>query len=50
MRVLGMVRNGDLLYAYKKVPGVAATSATLRLHSWEETGRPFLIGNYFDRK
>ena len=46
VRVLGMVRNGEQLYAYKKVPGVAATSSRLAQDKKEENGKTFLIGAY----
>ena len=47
VRVLGPVRNGDQLYAYKKRPGVAATRTRLLFEKREENDKPFLIGERF---
>jgi len=50
VRVLGPVRNGDQLYAYKKRPGVAATRTRLLLEKREENDKTFLIGQAIESK
>ena len=50
VRVMGTVRNGEQLYAYKKKPGVAAAYSRLCLDKKEEDDKPFLIGRYLMSK
>ena len=50
VRVMGMVKNGEQLYAYKKKPGVAAAYSRLCLDKREEDDKPFLIGMYLMTK
>jgi len=50
VRVMGTVRNGEQLYAYKKKPGVAAAYSRLCLDKKEEDDKPFLIGQALESR